>query len=111
MDECVILNMAPTLMDGRRHVFSETARSRPRHREAARDGLRVRPLAVLARRLPDDRPERAAERAEAREANVEADLGHAPMGLAQQEHRPPDTATLQVAIRYLAEGRAEGPEE
>src|SRR5436190_13574305 len=111
MDECVILSMPPTLIDGRPDYFSKTARSRPGHREAARRRLGAGALAVLARRLPDDRPERPAERAEAREADVEGHVGHAPIGLAQQEHRALDAAALEVAVRRLAEGRAEGADE
>src|SRR3954452_14178640 len=90
-------------------VFSETARSRLRPREAARDRLDRRVAPVLRRRAPDDLAERPAERPEAREADVEADLGDAAVGLAQQEHRPLDAPALQVAVRRLAERRAERP--
>ena len=48
---------------------------------------------------------------EAGEADVEADLGDAAVGLAQQEHRPLDPAALQVAVRRLAERRPEGADE
>ena len=77
----------------------------------ARHGSTCGAVAVRARRLADDRAERPAERAEAREADVEADLGDAALGLAQHEHRPLDAAALEVAVRRLAEGGAEGPDE
>src|SRR3954451_8889214 len=112
MEEWVIrLNMSATLDAARRPRFSETARSRPRHREARRDGRRAAVAAVLARRRADDRAERPAERAEAGEADLEADLGDAVVGRAQQEHRALDAAALQVAVWRLAEGGAEGADE
>src|SRR3954447_16800014 len=111
MDECVILSMRATLVDARLECFSKTARSRPRHREAVRNGLDVGSPAVLGRRLADYGPERAAEGAEAREADVEADLGHAALGLPQEEHRPLDAPALKVTVRRLAERGAEGADE
>ena len=51
--------------------------------------------------------EGAAERAEAVEADVEADIGDAAIGRSQQEHRALDAPALQVAVRRLAEGVAE----
>src|SRR5947207_15676375 len=111
MDECVILSMAPTLADARPLRFSKTARSRPRHREAVRDGLYVGSSAVDRRRLADDGPEGPAERPEAGEADVQADLRDTPVGLPQEEHRPLDAATLQVAMRGLSESGAKGPDE
>jgi hypothetical protein len=51
--------------------------------------------------------ERPAERAQAGEADFEADVGHAVVGCAQEEHRPFDAAALQVAMRRFAERRAE----
>src|SRR3954452_17187057 len=98
MEEWVIrLNMAATLNAVRRLRFSKTARSRPGHREARRDRRGGAGAAVLAGRDADDRRERAAERAEAGEAHVEADVRDAALGRAQQEHRPLDAAALQVA--------------
>src|SRR5690242_8575735 len=92
--------------------FSEIAAwSRPRHREARRYGDGLAAGAELARRLAHDLAERPAERAEAVEADVERDLGHAAVGLAQQEHRALDAAALQIAVRRLAEGRLEGADE
>jgi hypothetical protein len=63
--------------------------------------------AELLGRLADDVLERAAERPEAEEADVQGDLGDAAVGLAQEDHRALDAAALQVAVRRLAEGRAE----
>ena len=48
-----------------------------------------------------------AERAEAVESDVEADLGHGTVGLAQQLHRTLHPAALQVAVRRLAKRRPE----
>jgi hypothetical protein len=61
--------------------------------------------------LPHDREERAGERAEAGEADVQADVGHAAVGLAQKEHGAFEPAALQVAVRRLAEGGAERANE
>src|SRR6266487_967575 len=92
--------------------FSKTARSRPRLREAGWDGSEVGgPPPIGGRRLADDVGEGPAERPEAREAHVEADLGHAAVGLPEHEHRALDPAALQVAMRRLAEGGAKGPDE
>src|SRR5262245_65865771 len=76
--------MGPTLSAGRPAGFSESARSRPGHREAGRNGARRRcaVAAVGDRRLADDLPEGAAERPGAGEADVEAVAGHALVGLA-----------------------------
>src|SRR4051812_22393531 len=106
------LNMDATLTVRGALVFSETARSRDAHRKAVGHGLgRARREPVLAGRLPHDRLEGPAERAEAREADVEADLGHAALGLTEQEHGALDAAALQVAVRRLAERRAERADE
>src|SRR4051794_40278343 len=99
----MLLSMAPKLLGVRRPRFSETARSHPRPREAVRhDGPDNAAVAVLRRRLADDLAERAAERAQAREPDVEADLGHALVRLAEQEHRALDAPALEVAMRRLA---------
>src|ERR671937_2081881 len=104
--------MAGTLLAGRRARFSETARSRPGLGEARRDRAQIRsPPPVDRRRLSDDLREGPAERPQAGEADVEADLAHAAVGLAQEEHRPLHAPALQVAMRGLAEGRPEGPDE
>src|SRR2546423_9232882 len=106
------LSMAATLIATSRPRFSKTARSRPHHRDAiGRRRDRPRPAAVLRGRLADDVAERAAEGPEAGEADVEADLGHAAVALAQQEHRALHAPALQVPVWRLAERRAEGADE
>jgi len=69
------------------------------------------PHAVVRRRLADDLPERAAEGPQAREADVEADVGDAAVSLAQQEHRALHPPPLQVTVRRLPEGGAEAADE
>src|SRR5829696_4460268 len=103
----IALNMALTLRAGRALRFSETARSHPAHHEAGGHRQRPRSVPVDRRRLTHDAGERAAERAEAREADVEADLGHAEVGLAQQRHRALHPPALKVAVGSLAEGGVE----
>jgi hypothetical protein len=68
-------------------------------------------LAVARWRLADDLPKGATERSQAHEADVEADVGDAPVGLAQQEHRSLDTPPLQVAVRGFPEDGAEAANE
>src|SRR5579864_9453463 len=92
-------------------VFSETARSRPGHGEARRNGDDLSAPPVCARRLADDEVERLAEGAEACEADVEADVGDASIGAAEQVERSLDASALQVAMRGLAECRAKCPDE
>src|SRR3954452_17348814 len=106
-----MVNMTATLIHAPPVGFSKTARPRPRHREAVGHGLGVDPRAVRGRRLADDGMEGAAEGPEAREADVKADVGHAAVGLAQQEHRALDPAALEIAVRRLAKGRAERADE
>src|SRR4051812_6279731 len=96
-------NMAATLPADHALVFSETARSHPGGDEAVRRADRLGRSAVRRRRDAHDPPEGSAERPEAGEPHVEADLGHTAIGLAQQVHRPLDPAPLQVAMRRLAE--------
>src|ERR1700680_1903234 len=91
--------------------FSKTARSHPAHREASRHSHHASALAIRDRRLADDVAEGAAEGAQAVEADVEANVSDASLGLAQQEHRALDAAALQVAVRRLAERRAKGSDE
>jgi hypothetical protein len=67
--------------------------------------------AVPGRRLADDRAERAAERSEAAEANVEAHVGHASIRFAQQEHRAFDPPALEVSMGCLPEDGPEGAAE
>src|ERR1700712_1699724 len=106
-----MLSMAVTLVAPTAVGFSETARSRPCHGEAVRHVVRDAPPAIAGRRLADDGAEGPAERPEAREADVEADLGHAAVGLPEQEQRALHAPALQVAVRRLAEGVAEGADE
>ena len=72
---------------------------------------RAIPFPICARRLPDDLPESPAKCPEAGEADVKADVGHGAAGLAQQEHRTLDPASLQVAMGRLAEDGAEAAAE
>src|SRR2546430_1706553 len=104
--------MGLTLIDPTRSRFSETARSRPGPGEARGDGSQVRGLLpVLRGGFTDDAPEGPAEAAEAAEADIEADLTHAGVGLPQEEHRSLHAAALQVAMGRLAERVAKGPDE
>src|SRR5436309_1408025 len=68
--------MAPMLGGVGGARFSETARSRPGHREARRHGVHLAAPPVGTGRLADDLAERPAERAQAGEAHVEADVGY-----------------------------------
>src|SRR5438270_4849111 len=111
--------MGMTLMLGGRRCggVSKTARSprhprrhhRPRRPHLMTVGGHHRsiPHAVVRRRLADDLPERAAEGPPAREADVEADVGDAAVGLAQQEHRAFHTPPLQVTVRRLPKDGSE----
>src|SRR5437879_5511086 len=100
-----------TLNDIARAVFSKTARSRPGQGEAGWAGGDRSALPRFGRRLTDDLPKAAAEAAQAVEADVEADVGHAAVGRAQEEHRALDPPTLQITVRGLAEGGSESPDE
>src|SRR4051794_19730609 len=111
LESLMEFNMAATLAVACAIRFSETARSRPRHREARRGSGDDRAPAVRRRRLAHDRAEGPAERPEAREADLEADVAHRPVGLAEQEHGALDAAALEVAVRRLAERRAERADE
>src|SRR2546423_4098028 len=105
--------MTLTLRSRRPSRFSETARSwrhsrrksrpRCRHLEAIRRLDRRVPGAIVRRRLADDVAERPAEGAQAGKSDVEADVGDAAVGLAQQEHRALNPPPLQVTVRRLAE--------
>src|SRR5215207_910543 len=103
--------MCPTLVRVRWSGFSKTARSRPGHGKAGRHGSDGRALAIVGWRLADDVAKRARECAQAVEADVQADVRHAAVGLAQQVHRALDTTALEVAVRRLAEGRPKGTDE
>src|SRR5258708_354908 len=86
-------------------------RSGVRHLDAVGHADRPMTAAVARRRLPDELPERPAEGPEAGEADVEADVGDAAVGLPQQEHRALYPPPLQVAVRRLAEHGAEATAE
>src|SRR5437899_5928965 len=103
--------MDPMLGAVRGPGFSKTARSHVGHREACRHRLHLRALPILARRHADDLSKSAAEGAQAREADVEADVSDGALGLGQLEHRPLDPPALKVSVRGLAERPAEGPYE
>jgi hypothetical protein len=75
--------------------------------DAVRRHDRAMSSPIGARRLADDRTEGSAERAETGEADSEAHVGDAAIGLAQQEHRALHAPSLQVAVRGLAEYGAE----
>ena len=55
--------------------------------------------------------ERSAEGAQAGEPDVEADVGNASIGFAQQEHGALDAPALKVSMWSLVKGRAESPDE
>ena len=91
-----------------RSGFSKTARSHPGHREARRHWQRASLRAIGNRRRSDDFMESAAERAEAVEADLEADVGHAAIAFPKQKHCALDTASLEIAVRRLTKCRSEG---
>src|SRR4029077_13572973 len=92
-------------------VFSKTARSRPRHGKARWYGDDLPTGPVRRGRFADEQVKGLAEGAKAREANVEADIGNASVGAAQQEERSLDAPALQIAVRCLAECPAKRPNE
>jgi len=94
-----------------RRCFSKTARSRPRHHEARRHGRHLPAQPERRRRFTHDHLKCPAERAEAVEADVEADVGDAAIRGTQQKHRALDAAALQIAVRRLAEGLAKPADE
>src|SRR5205814_9126211 len=65
----------------------------------------------VGRRLADDLPERADEGPSAGEADVEADVGDAPVSLAQQEHRALHPPPLKVTVRRFPEDGSEAANE
>src|SRR3981081_685437 len=103
--------MKPMLSAVLRPGFSETCGSCQHHHKARRglNGLLAR--SILGGRDLDDVAKRAAECAQARKADVEAHIGHAPLRFAQQEHGSLDSPSLQVAVRSLPKGRLERPDE
>src|SRR5437899_4979480 len=103
--------MDPMLGAVRGPGFSKTARSHVGHREACRHRLHLRALPILARRHADDLSKSAAEGAQAREADVEADVSDGALGLGQLEHRPLNATALKIAMRSLAKRRPKSPYE
>src|SRR5688572_1709781 len=113
--------MLLTLRRDRISRFSKTARShgfsnrhpRPHRGEVDTMGRDDRPMApaIAGRRLAHDRTEGPAECSQAREGDVEADVRDTPIALAEQEHGALHAPALQVAVRGLAEHRAEAPDE
>src|ERR1044072_917925 len=104
--------MAAKIRAPRRLRWSGTAWSPPRHFEARRHAVRHRAArAELRRRLADDLAERPAERGEAGEADVEADLADRVLRRAQEAHRALDAPPLQVPVRRLAERVLERADE
>src|ERR1700737_2393516 len=101
----------PTLDDVSGPVFSKTARSCPGHCEAGRDRFDRAALAVGGRRLADDLLKTAAERAQAVESYVKADVRHAAVGRPQEEHGSLDPPALEVAVRGFTEGRPKRSDE
>ena len=73
-------------------------RSHSRKLDAVGRHDRSVPLPICARRLSDDLTEGSAECPDAAEADVEADVGHSAVTLAEQKHRTLDLASLQVAV-------------
>lgn len=53
----------------------------------------------------------AAERAQAAETNIEANVRHTPVRRPQQKHGAFHTPPLQVTVRSLAERSAKGPDK
>src|SRR5881396_435941 len=107
----ILFSMWASLVGGGLARFSKTARPGPGHGEARRHGFDDGALTVGSGRFADDLAEGAAEGAEAVEADIEADVGHAAVGLAQQEHGALDAPALEVAVGSLAEGGVEGADE
>src|SRR4051794_29642303 len=100
--ETAVLRLAPGSRPGHHHARGHVARR-------AHAGP-PRP-AIGGRRHADHARERPAEGPEAREPHLEADLGHGPLALAQQRHRPLEPAPLEVAMRRLAERVLERADE
>src|SRR4051794_33913690 len=110
-----LVNMPLTLRRGAGSRFSETAHllamagwPRPGHHHACghvAGGTRAGApsLTVCRRRHAEHACECAAERPEAGEPDIQADLGHGALRFTQERHRPLEPASLQVAMRRLAE--------
>jgi hypothetical protein len=80
-------------------------------REARWNGWELAPRTVVGWCLADDVAEGSAERPETGKADIEADVSHAAIAAAEQEHRSFDATALKIAMRRLAEGRPKGADE
>src|SRR3989442_14902456 len=85
-------------------------RAHPRPGEARRRGHHVAVSPIVGRGLADDVAEGSAEGAQARETDIEADIGAVARRFPEQEHRSHDAPPLAVAEGRLAEARPEGGE-
>ena len=90
---------------------SREPRSHGRQLDAVGRHDRSMPRAVARRGLANDLAEDAAERPQAGEADVHADVGDAAVGLAQEEHRALHPPALQIPMRRLPEDGSEGADE
>src|SRR2546430_10016356 len=105
------LMLDPTLDDVSCFGFSKTAWSGPGHREAGRDGDDRPAPTVRGWWLADDVAKDPDEGAEPAEAAIQTAARHAAVGRAQQEHGALAPPALQVTVRRLAKGGAEGADE
>src|SRR3954452_18795502 len=106
--------MGATLVAAALARFRKTALAGPHQREAPGDHRRrgaTVPVAVRRRRLPHHVLEGGGEPADAREPDVERDLGDRVVGLAQALGGALDPPALEVAVRGLAELAFEGADE
>src|SRR5207247_6541581 len=83
-------------------------RPHPRHGEARRRGHHVAASPIVGRALADVVAEGSAEGAQARETDIEADIGDVALRFPEQEHRSLDATPLEVAVGCLPEGRLRG---
>jgi hypothetical protein len=91
--------------------FSETARSCPGHDKAGRSLNGLFTLSVFTGCNPDDVSKRPTERSEAGETDVETDVGHGSVRLAEHEHRAFDASSLEISMGRLSKRPLEGSDE
>jgi hypothetical protein len=103
--------LGPRLDDFSCPDFSKTARSRPSHHEAGGDRLNGAAPPVGRRSLTHDLVEDPAECAQAGKSHIQANVGDTSVGRAQQEHRPLDTPSLEIAVWGFGKRGTEGPDE
>jgi hypothetical protein len=103
----------PPLLQNCSIAWFPKRRARAHCRELNTVGRDDRPMApaIAGGRLAHDLAERPAEGSQTRESDVEADIGDAAVGFAQEEHRALHPSPLQVAVRRLAEHVAEAAAE